>query len=77
MVIRRKQLLLRLLTIIAPTVNKAIRLIKETEEAIQKGNELWDEVEEALHTDRNLQAKFRGWRNEMKDVQQALLDFRN
>ena len=70
-------MLLRLLTIIAPTVNKAIRLIKETEEAIQKGNELWDEVEEALHTDRNLQAKFRGWRNEMKDVQQAILDFRN
>lgn len=70
-------MLLRLLTIIAPTVNKAIRLIKEAEEAIQKGNELWDEVEEALHTDRNLQAKFRGWRNEMKDVQQAILDFRN
>ena len=70
-------MLLRLLAIIAPPVNKAIRLMKETEEAIQKGNELWDEVEEALHADRNLQAKFRGWRNEMKDVQQALLDFRN
>ena len=69
--------MLRLLAIIAPPVNKAIRLMKETEEAIQKGNELWDEVEEALHTDRNLQAKFRGWRNEMKDVQQALLDFWN
>ena len=69
--------MLRLLAIIAPPVNKAIRLMKETEEAIQKGNELWDEVEEALHADRNLQAKFRGWRNEMKDVQQALLDFWN